>query len=385
MSQEKINLNIFIHCASDYLTDNKSHGEGLICFSLLNGLALRGHKIYAFTPKASIDNKSENLLVYESTGPLMFDSLNSWKYSFEANRLFSKLSKEIKFDVVWRMNPVGYGCPILPETLGLPLVLGPLYYKWKNNAKIAKPRFIISLKRVLEPFAKIGWNKTIKNSKIIFCATQPHAKKISEKYNKKSSFELPLIVAQQEKAFNEDRFRKNEIIFLANLLENKRPIEFCKVIEEISKTNEQIRARIIGDGPERDKVEKYIQDNNLKENIEILGRIPNQEVLNYLKSSTFLINLSDGEPYGRNIAEAMSCGCIVVSHDSGGPSDFITNNLNGVLINSFNPFDFATEILEISSDPLKIKHLSENAYAKSREWSANNILSELEKNIIDSF
>ena len=56
-------LTIFVHRASECLTDYESHGDGLICFSLLNGLAERGHEAYAFANTAPIRAASSRLHV----------------------------------------------------------------------------------------------------------------------------------------------------------------------------------------------------------------------------------------------------------------------------------------------------------------------------------
>ena len=39
-------LNIFISHPSDFLTDNKLHGDGLLAFEIINRLANRGHNIH---------------------------------------------------------------------------------------------------------------------------------------------------------------------------------------------------------------------------------------------------------------------------------------------------------------------------------------------------
>ncbi len=379
-TQQKKALSIYVHCASDYLTDYQSHGEGLICFSILNGLANRGHRVIAFTPKASIRNKSDNLEVIESSGPVYFNSLSPWKYAIESNKRFKQLSQHINFDIVWRMNPVGYGCPLPPLSKNKPLVIGPLYYKWKNNAKVAKPRFWVSLKKILDPLADMGWKKTLKNAKAIFCATIPHAIAMGKKYNKKFCFDIPLIVRPSgERKVN--NLAKVRITFLANLLENKRPLEFCKLVKILKDNNVDFEAVIIGDGPERIKVENYIKNNQLGNNIQLLGRIPNDQVYKELKQTTFFINLSIGEPYGRNIVEAMSEGVVVISHASGGPKDFIKDGDTGILVESEQALDFSKAILDLISNADKVDQISKNALKRSQDWSSEKVISDLEQKL----
>ena len=70
-------LTIFVHRASECLTDHESHGDGLICFSLLSGLAERGHQIFAYTNTAPIRQCSPNLHVKTITSEYQRNALTT--------------------------------------------------------------------------------------------------------------------------------------------------------------------------------------------------------------------------------------------------------------------------------------------------------------------
>ena len=374
-------LSIYIHCASDLLTDHESHGEGLICFSILNALAKRGHKIWAFTPKAAVIECHENLTIIESTGPMPVSSLSPWKYSFEANKVYNAILKNHAIDIVWRMNPIGHYCPVVPKTHNCPLITGPIYYDWPNEAAAPKSRYGISIAKFIKPFGIRGWIKSLSKSKVIICATKPHADEYKDKYNKEISFDLPLIVAQSKSPLVKPIDGSIKIVFLANLLPYKRPLFFCEVINNLVKYGHNIEATIIGDGPERGLVEKYIKDKELNKYIMLKGKVPNNKVFDYLEEAHFFINTAVGEPYGRSIIESMSKSCIIVSHNSGGPKDFIKDGKTGLLIKGESPKDFTDEISKLIENPSLMKKVSQDSFEQTLEWSEDKIISKLEDDL----
>lgn len=87
---------------------------------------------------------------------------------------------------------------------------------------------------------------------------------------------------------------------------------------------------IIGDGTDRTKLEEMAR--GLK--IEFLGRKDNSWVLEHLCDYDILIINSHFETFSMITAEALVCGLPVISTKCGGPEQFITNGINGWLVNT---------------------------------------------------
>jgi len=383
-------LSIFVHSASEYLTDCESHGDGLICFSLLNGLAKRNHDIFAYTRYAAISQKDANLQVkVGGRHRVPFDSLQSWEYSWKADNWLQNLSHKHDIDIIWRMHPYGTGSPTIPKTLGKPLVVGPLFYGWpENKAMNVKPRFGIGIEKLVSPFAQQGWHQTLQAASLIICSTTKHAESIKNQYPQAKVLCLPVIVDPPISNLSSirdipDKSRPFHLLFVANLLPNKNPLIFCQAVKILRDQGMNVKATLLGDGAERSKIEAYSVSEKLEDCIYLQGKVPNHEVYNYLHSAHLLISISFGEPYGRSIVEAMSMGTPCICHESGGPGEIIENEVDGLLVKELTAKSFADAIARIYSNPQIWQYLSENAIAKAKTWRSEVILSRLENSLLE--
>ena len=324
-------LTIFVSRASECLTDHESHGEGLICFSLLKGLAERGHRIHAYTSQRTIRQMPSGLMVHARRHRVPANSLAPWEHAYRAGQLLHRLRTEEKVDLVWHMSPCGSrGCPCPPRTYGVPLVIGPLYYDWPKTpgvkATIGRPRLGIGLQPWLEPIAKRGWQQTLTRSAALLCATEPHAATMQQHLPWVQVSALPLIVdpplGVPPKTPRTDKHAWT-LAFAGNLVPNKNPRVFCETIYRLREAGIPAQGIVLGDGPERASLEAYSAAHSLQNVLCFRGKVPNAAVYEHLLEADFLVSTSLGEPYGRGIAEAMSVGTPAVCHRSGGPADFI--------------------------------------------------------------
>jgi glycosyltransferase involved in cell wall biosynthesis len=385
-------LTIFVHRASECLTDHESHGEGLICFSLLNGLAHRGHQIYAFTNTAAIRNPHPNLHVKTARHRIPANSLAPWEYSWRAQKWLSSLQKTTTIDLVWHMNPNGGGgCPYPPRTGGLPLVLGPLYYAWPHDAghvtTSGKPRLGIGIQHFTQPVADRGWKRTLLRSSLLLCATENHAEKMRASLPKGQVEALPLIVdappgPDADRPIPSEAGQPVRLLFVGNLLPNKRPRVFIEAVQRLRERGIPAEGVVLGDGPERGALEAYCAEVGMKLAVCFAGKVPNPEVYQRLREAHFLVSTSLGEPYGRGIAEAMAVGTPAVCHRSGGPADFITDGVDGLLVDELTGTAYADRIAQALSDPAAWPALSAAARRKAQDWRGEVVLDRLEAMLI---
>lgn len=155
------------------------------------------------------------------------------------------------------------------------------------------------------------------------------------------------------------------LVHVSNLTENKNVILIIKSLERIIKKNKSVKLKIIGDGPTRSYLQKYISDNGMQNFVEFLGVLSRERVKEeVLKSDIFLLS-SFKETFGVVVIEALSLGLPVISTMSGGVNDTITSE-NGKLTN-FTVNDFSNAIISMieelhSFDSLNIKNKAFDKY-----------------------
>jgi glycosyltransferase involved in cell wall biosynthesis len=380
-------MNIFVHCASEYLTDHEPHGEGLICFSLLNGLAERGHTIFAYTLRAAIRNSCPRLHVRTQTHHIPLNSLAFWEHSLLSDRWLSELRETCSIDVVWRMNPCYEGCPLPPTTFGLPFVLGPVYYKWPDSSSRARPRLGVGVNSIVKPMGLSGWRRTLRMADHIFCATPGHAHAMQVEAPQARVTPLPVIVDPPNSSRDLERHAPSSeepviVAFAANIEPNKHPRIFCDAVALLRRAGIPAVGIVLGDGRDRKSLQLYCSDIGVGDSIQFLGKVPNADVYDRLAGAHFLLSASLGEPYGRSIAEAMSVGTPPVCHRSGGPSEFIEDGVDGILVDRLEPRLYAERIAELLSDRSRWKSMSMSCSKKASEWSSGRVLDGVEETLM---
>lgn len=154
------------------------------------------------------------------------------------------------------------------------------------------------------------------------------------------------------------------LLFIGRIVDYKKPIMACRILQQLRKSDPSFRLIIIGKGALKDELENYIVDNDLKNYVRYIERVPYQEIYKYMISSDCLINLSAIEIFGMTILEAMYYGLPVVAHTAPGPNDVIENNVSGYLCDFDDVNMWADKILEALNNRIQI---SEGAKKRVRE------------------
>jgi glycosyltransferase involved in cell wall biosynthesis len=138
---------------------------------------------------------------------------------------------------------------------------------------------------------------------------------------------------------------------------------------------------IVGDGPEKKKLEELVIKLNLKENVVFEGWQRN--VVSYLKSADCLLFSSNYEGYGMVIIEALSFGLPVIATKVGVAPEVIENGKNGFLVEVGNEKEYLQALEKIIEKPLKsnnsllFKKLpTKEEYLKSYQKLFYNVINE---------
>lgn len=146
---------------------------------------------------------------------------------------------------------------------------------------------------------------------------------------------------------------------IAELHKNKGLEYGIKAITDIKKTNKEDLQKfiwvIISDGEEKNKLQKMIEENNLTENIFLVGQ--KTDAYKYLKAFDIfmLTSIKEGFPYA--LLEAGYAGLPVIATDVGDSNAVIKDMETGILIKPGDYKEIAYAIRHLIQNPEIIKKL----------------------------
>lgn len=124
--------------------------------------------------------------------------------------------------------------------------------------------------------------------------------------------------------------KKNYIVYAGRFSEDKRVFESVIILSKLLSKYSDWEFIILGDGPEKDKIQKYLIFNNIR-NIRLVGVV--DDVKSYLKESKICLLYSKFEGLPTVLLEAMHAYNVLVSYDSyGGAKDIVINYDNGFIV-----------------------------------------------------
>ncbi|HYX22683.1 MAG TPA: N-acetyl-alpha-D-glucosaminyl L-malate synthase BshA [Thermoanaerobaculia bacterium] len=118
------------------------------------------------------------------------------------------------------------------------------------------------------------------------------------------------------------------LVHISNFRPVKRVLDVIATFERVQK---QVPARLlmVGDGPDRGKVEQYCREHHICGSITFIGSLPLvEEVL--VGADLFLLP-SESESFGLAALEALSCEVPVVASDAGGLPEVVDDGATGFL------------------------------------------------------
>lgn len=169
---------------------------------------------------------------------------------------------------------------------------------------------------------------------------------------------------------------KFTIMTIGRLMEAKGYLRLCEVINELKNKYKNIEVIILGEGAERDKIETYIKENNLQENIKLFGFKENP--YSYLKQADLFISCSYVEGFSLALAEAITLGIPVISTATAGPIDILENGEYGLLVENSNEGIY-NGLDDILSGRCPIEKLKEKAESRKFFFDISKTIIDIEK------
>jgi glycosyltransferase involved in cell wall biosynthesis len=290
-------------------------------------------------------------------------------FEWAAWKRFGRDLRNGRFDVVHRITPVS---PTLPSPMAksspVPFLLGPL------NGNLPWPKhFTNELNRERE------WLSYFRNA---YKLLPYHRSTYAASAGILAAFDhtiadLPASVKSKtinfcELGFDQDLFtlpirhkqKQMTILFVGRLVPYKLPEVVIRAFAA-SSILQQHRLLIVGEGPERPRLERIVEEQGLVECVELTGQKSQAEVGELMRQADIFAFPSIREVGGGVVVEAMACGMACVVVDYGGPATLVQPDC-GIKI-PMGDLDhlvkhFTAELEQLVTDPARVARLGTEAH-----------------------
>ena len=245
------------------------------------------------------------------------------------------------------------------------------WYKYRKSGAVSP---------YLSYFMGILIRRLIRYSDTVISVSDPTTKSLINNYNvgREKVVTIPLGIDSKDiidrYSIKEISDRQYDLVFVGRFAAIKRVSDIVDAVSILAKEGRNLVVALIGDGPQREMIERKIENFGLGKNFKVFGFLNEDEKYSIMSDSKIFVLPSEREGFSLSTLEAMALGCIpIVSKpkfdEVFGVSHFVKNNVSGLY---YSVGDVNELALEISSclDSLEIsKLLSHNAIETSKIYT----------------
>jgi len=331
------------------------------------------HDVLVFTRDSIHDDSIKNIKVKWFPSKYPYDrALKIDYYEFIIRCYFLAKNFLSEIDIIHHISPISFRFPNPLCNLNKPFVWGPVggsipYPKGfrhvsKNDSFIVRLRAIDNLRFQIDPFIV---NTLKKASKIVVNCSQA-LDILPEQYRKKAEA-IPEGIDIQEYNLEPNTNKGNFIFSSGRLHPYKAHDLLIKAYAQLRTTNPP-KLLITGEGPEKKKLSRLINELGLNRKVVLMGRVSKRMNLSLMRNSLFCVFPALNEAFGHVNLEAMAQMKPVIVTDFGGPSDIVENGISGFKIfpnnQNFYINELSSKMSILLTDNLLRKEMGRRAYNK---------------------
>ena len=110
------------------------------------------------------------------------------------------------------------------------------------------------------------------------------------------------------------------------------PATIIRAMKLVSKDHPEVLLRLAGDGPLRKRFETLVDELGLQTNVEFLGRLSEEDVVQILSEADLYLSTSLSDSSSIALLEAMAVGLLPIVSDIAGNREWIKDGVNGFLV-----------------------------------------------------
>jgi hypothetical protein len=169
---------------------------------------------------------------------------------------------------------------------------------------------------------------------------------------------------ESQKQARPDAFAAKKVVLSVGALSTRKGHEFLiRAVAELRADFPDVACRIIGDGPERQKLQGLIEELGLSGIVELRGKRPHAEVLGDMSWCDIFSLASWGEASGTVYGEAMQFGKPVIACTGEGITEVVRDREHGRLVPAGDSSALAEALRWLLSDRSRLDRIGEQARA----------------------
>jgi glycosyltransferase involved in cell wall biosynthesis len=291
------------------------------------------------------------------------------------------LQQKVQFDAIHHLTWAGIRAPTFLGSLGIPLIIGPI-----GGGETSPPllRDGFSLRgRLLERIRDLSSSTILINplvrkglikAAVIFVSTSDTRDLFTGAFREKilvfsqvSISYLPPISPRVERQW------PPKLLYAGRLLYWKGVHLAIDAFAQLLRSVPGARFTIVGDGPERDRLNALAASRHIRDYVDFIPRLPQQRLFELYDSHDLMLFPSLHDSGGFVVLEAMSRGLPVVCFDLGGPREIVTPG-SGVVVGTVGRNSaevaavMAEELFRLLSSPARLSALSTAAIARTHQF-----------------
>jgi len=152
--------------------------------------------------------------------------------------------------------------------------------------------------------------------------------------------------------------RPVQILFVGVLSKKKNVPLLISAISKLKRNGASpFRLTVIGDGPERPRIEKTVKNLGLEDEVVMKGRVPENVLVEAFGNADIFALPSDTEGLPMVIIQAMSCVLPVISTEVGGVAEAVEHGKTGLLVPRGDDDALAKALIALVADKKRREHM----------------------------
>lgn len=142
-----------------------------------------------------------------------------------------------------------------------------------------------------------------------------------------------------------------KVVFVGRLVSGKGSDVFVDVVAELRRRGVEASAVVLGDGPERARLEAAIADSQLQDRVVVRGRVTANEVHQELRGAILVNPSTLAEGFQITLLEALAAGGRAVTYDVPGGNVLSGQGHPVVVVREQNASALAAAVMRMSAEP----------------------------------